>query len=185
MSAASSIASGLRGAVRLACGQSDGVARVEADDRVAIHSFWAIALCLPPVLCMRFMDWYESGVPPNAPVSLARYLILFVVGWLLFVLASHHMARSIDREKDWPRFIAIWSYCSVIENILIAAGGIPGAIGAPPILDEACQLITLGWAFWLEWYSIGLSLRVGPLTATIFLAVDIGIGIAMALAGGG
>jgi hypothetical protein len=185
MSVVSSITAGLRTALNLARGRPEGVALVPSDHGTAIHSFWAIALCLPPVLSMRLLDWLASGVPPHAAVALARYLILFVLGWLLFVVASHHMAKTIGREKDWPRFIAIWSYCSVIENCLIAVGGIPGAIGAPPMLDEACQLITLGWAFWLEWYSIGLSLRVGALTATVFLAVDIAIGVAMALAGGG
>lgn len=185
MSVLASVTSGLQSALLLARGRADGIALVQTDRDTAIRSFWAIPLCLPAVVCMKLIDWVEGGMPANPPLALGRHLMMFGVGWLMFVVLSHHMAGRIGRLADWPRFIAIWSYCSVIENTLIAIGGMPGAVGAPAIVDQACQLITIGWAFWLEWYSIGLSLRVGALTATIFLAVDIAIGVVIAMAGGG
>ena len=49
----------------------------------------------------------------------------------------------------------------VIENTIVAIGGLPGALGAPSIIDQAAGLATAGWAFWLEWYAIRLSLQVG------------------------
>jgi hypothetical protein len=101
----------------------------------------------------------------------------FLVGWLLFVWVSHSIAVAVNKSAQWPRFIAIWAYCSVIENTIVAIGGLPGALGAPSILDQAAGLATAGWAFWLEWYAIRLSLQVGPLLALLLLIVDFGIGI--------
>jgi hypothetical protein len=89
------------------------------------------------------------------------------------------MAVKLHRQAQWPRFIAIWAYCSIVENTLVAIGALPGALGAPTILDEACQLVTMGWALWLEWYAIRLSLQVGPLTAVLVLLVDFIIGTAL------
>jgi len=105
--------------------------------------------------------------------------LLFLIGWLLYVWVSHHLASVLNKQALWPRFIAIWSYCSVIENTLVALGGLPGALGAPSIVDEVSQLVTFGWALWLEWYAIRLTLQVGALTAMILLAVDFGIGVIM------
>lgn len=171
------VAAGLQGALLLARGRSEGVRLVDTDRTAVMRSFWAIPLCLPAVLCGKLLDWVASGIPANAPVSLGRYLLLFLIGWLLFVWFSEHMAKVIDRGAQWPRFIAVWSYCSVVENMLVALGGLPGALGAPSIVDQSCQLVMVGWAFWLEWYAIRLSLSVGVLTAAIFLAVDFWIGM--------
>jgi hypothetical protein len=179
MSVIGSVSAGIQGALLLARGRPEGVQLVEVDHAAAIRSFWAIPLSLPAVVCLKLLDWVVTGVPANVPLVLGRYLMLFLVGWLLFVWVSHHMASVLNKQTLWPRFIAIWSYCSVVENTLVALGGLPGALGAPSIVDEAAQLVTFGWALWLEWFAIRLSLQVGALTAMLFLAVDFGIGVVM------
>jgi hypothetical protein len=184
MSVIGSLSAGIQGALLLARGRSEGVQRVETDNTAAIHSFWAIPLCLPAVVCLKLLDWFASGIPSDPPLALGRYLLLFLVGWLAFVLVSHHLTAVISKQALWPRFIAVWAYCSVIENTLVAIGGLPGALGAPSIVDEAAQLVTIGWAFWLEWYAIRVSLQVGTLTALVFLGVDFGIGVLLTAAGG-
>jgi hypothetical protein len=178
-----SISSGVHSALLLARGRAGGVQLVENDRTAAIRSFWAIPLCLPAVVCLKLLDWLASGIPVNPPLVLGRYLLLFLVGWLLFVWISHHMAEAVNRQAQWPRFIAIWAYCSIIENTLVAIGGLPGALGAPSILDEAFQLVTIGWALWLEWYAIRLSLQVGALTAAVLLVVDFSIGVVLTALG--
>jgi hypothetical protein len=177
MSVIGTVSAGVYGAVLLARGRADGIQLVDTDNSAAIRSFWAIPLCLPSVVCLKLLDWLASGTPANVPVALGRHLLLFLVSWLLFVWISHHFASVLNKQSQWPRFIAVWSYCSVIENMLVTIGALPGALGAPSIINEVFELVTFGWALWLEWYAIRLSLQVGPLTAAVLLAVDISTGV--------
>jgi hypothetical protein len=179
MSLISTVSAGVHGALLLALGKPDGVRLVDTDRTAAIRSFWAIPLCLPAVVCLKLLDWVATGIPAHVSLVLGRYLLLFLVSWLLFVWFSHHIASVLNKQAQWPRFIAIWSYCSIIENTLVALGELPGALGAPSILDQAAQLVTFGWALWLEWYAIRLALQVGALTAVLLLAVDFSIGVIM------
>jgi hypothetical protein len=183
MSVIGSVSAGVQGALLLARGRPDGLNLVESDRVAAIRSFWAIPLSLPAVVCLKLLDWLATGIPSNVPLALGRYLLLFVVGWLLFVWISYYLAGMLNKQSQWPRFIAVWSYCSIVENILVALGGLPGALGAPSIVTQVVELVTFGWALWLEWYSIRLSLQVGALTAMVLLAVDIGIGVITAVTG--
>lgn len=183
MSVIGSVASGVQGALLLARGRPEGVQLVDSDHSAVVRSFWAIPLCLPAVVCLQLLDWLASGAPANVPMALSRYLMLFLIGWLAFVWMSHHLAARVQRQAQWPRFIAVWAYCSIIENTLVAIGALPGALGAPTILDEAFQLFTMGWALWLEWYAIRLSLQVGPLTAVLLLLVDFVIGTTLTAVG--
>jgi hypothetical protein len=103
-----------------------------------------------------------------------------VVGWLVFVEVTHRLAPMIGRAERWGRFIAVWNWCNVIEGVLVIAGGIPGTLGAPAIVDQACELIAIGWALWLEWYATRLALGVGPLRAASLVLLDQSIGIMLA-----
>lgn len=174
------VANGIRGALLLARGQPRGVYLVENNHAAAAHSQWSIALSLPAVVSMKLLGWI-GGLPANAPLALGRYLLLFVIGWLLFVWASHALAERLNLAGRWPRFIALWSYCSVVENTLFALGVLPGALGVPSVIAEACELVTLGWALWLDWYAVRVGLDVSPLAAVGLVLVDVGIGIAMGM----
>jgi hypothetical protein len=64
--------------------------------------------------------------------------------------------------------------------VLVVLGGVPGVLGVPAVVDQACELVTIGWALWLEWYATRLALDVGPLTATWLVLLDQSIGIFLA-----
>jgi hypothetical protein len=180
MSALSTVTAGLHGALRLAHGKADGVALASADQRSALHSFWAIAFCLPSVLARLLMVWAEDGAPVHVAHLAGREVIVFVLGWLLFVELTHLLAPLLGRTERWPRFIAVWNWCNVIEGVLVIIGGLPGLFGAPSIIAEASELITIGWALWLEWYATRLALGVAAGTAAAFVLLDQVIGILLA-----
>ena len=171
---------GLNAALRLARGRADGVVLVPGDRKTVIRSFWSVALCLPTVVCRLAMSWVVAGVPSDALHLLGREVIVFVVGWLVFVEVTHRLAPLIGRAERWARFIALWNWCNVVEGVLIIIGGIPGMLGAPAIVDEACELIAIGWALWLEWYATRLAFGVTPVTAILFVLLDQSIGIMLA-----
>ncbi len=179
MSVLGSVSAGIQGALLLARGRPEGIQLVDTDRVAAIRAFWAIPLSLPAVVCLKLLDWLATGIPTNVPLSLGRYLLLFLVGWLLFVWVSHPLAAMLNKQSQWPRFIAVWSYCAIIENTLVAIGGLPEVLGAPSIVSQAAELVTIGWALWLEWYAIRLALQVGPVIALILVIVDFVIGAFM------
>jgi len=160
MSVVAAVNSGLHGALRLARGKADGAAMVSSDMRGAALSFWALPVCLPTVICLRLMDWADTGRPANAGHELARDLLVFVAGWLLYAVVTHRLAPRFGRQDRWPHFIAAWNWCNVVENLLLVFGGIPALLGAPHVVDQVSQLFTMGWALWLEWYAVRLTL--GP-----------------------
>jgi hypothetical protein len=171
---------GLQGALLLARGRADGATLVESDQRGAARSFWALPVCLPTVVCLRLMDWAGSGLPRDAAHDLGSNLLVFIAGWLLFAVLTHGLAPRFGRATRWPHFIAAWNWCNVVENLLLVFGGIPGLLGAPHYIDEASQLVTMGWALWLEWYAARLTFGVGPLLATLLVILDQAIGLTLA-----
>ena len=68
----------------------------------------------------------------------------------------------------------------MIEGVLVVIGAVPGTLGVPAIIDQACALITIGWALWLEWYATRLAFGVGTLTAIWLVVLDQAIGIFLA-----
>ncbi len=180
MNGLASVAAGLSGAVRLAMGKPDGVVLVPGDRTTAVRSFWAIAFCVPSVLCRLFMAWSEDGIPANVGHLIGRELIVFILGWLVFVEVTHFLAPLLGRADRWGRFIAVWNWCNVVEGALVIIGGLPGLLGAPDIVAQASELITIGWALWLEWYASRLAFGVGAGTAAGLVLLDQAIGIILA-----
>lgn len=175
-----SVTSGISAALRLARGRADGVVLVPGDRATIARSFWSIAFCVPSVIGRLLMSWMETGIPSDAAHLAGRELIVFVLGWLIFVDVTHRLAPLLGKADRWGRFVAVWNWCNVIEGILVIIGGIPGILGAPAIIDQACELVAIGWALWLEWYATRLALGVGPLAATALVLLDQSIGIMLA-----
>lgn len=180
MNLATSVVAGLCGAVLLTVGQARGILLIEADPRGAGRSFWAIAFCVPIVVCLRLLE--VGGPLPAAPLrAISRHVLVFVVAWLLFALLSHVIAPRFRRTHLWPHMIAAWNWCGVTENALLLIGAVPGLLGAPDFVDQAAQVFTFGWALWVEWYAIRLSFGAGPLLAAWLVMVDQTIGLAVTL----
>jgi hypothetical protein len=180
MSSVSTVTSGLHAALRLARGRPDGAVLIAGDRESIVRSFWSIALCLPSVICRLLMSWAVSGVPEDALHSAGREVVVFVLGWLVFVEVTHRVAPLIGRAERWGRFIAVWNWCNVVEGVLVVVGAIPGTLGAPEIIGQACELVTIGWALWLEWYATRLAFGVGRATATWLVLLDQAIGVFLA-----
>jgi len=180
MNALMTMAAGLSGAARLAFGKADGAVLVAGDQRTAARSFWAIPFALPSVVCRLLMVWSAEGIPVQPARQMGRELIIFVLGWLLFVELTHALAPAIGRAQRWPRFIALWNWCNVVEGMLIVVGGLPALLGAPEIISQAAELVTIGWALWLEWYATRLTLDVSTPMAIGVVLLDQVLGILLA-----
>ena len=180
MSLAASVANGLQGALLLARGRVEGLRYVETDMAGAARSFWAIAICLPAFICLRLLAWTEAGTPPHLAHSFALDLLSYVLGWCGFAVLSHRLVSAMGLGDRWPRAIALWNWCNVVQYLLLVVFSIPGLLGAPALLDQVAQLIGVGWALWLEWFAFRLTLGLGAIAAAGLVTLDVAIGILLA-----
>ena len=88
-----------------------------------------------------------------------------------------------DWAQRWPRCIALWNWCNVVQYLLLVVFSIPGLLGAPALLDQAAQLVGLGWALWLEWFAFRLTLGIGVVAAAGLVVLDVAIGVLLAAVG--
>ncbi len=174
---------GLSGAMRLACGQADGVRIMQDALGGVAGSFRALALCMPILIALRLMAWSDTVIPANPGRVLSRDMAMFTVAWLGFAVFSWHLSGLFKRQENWPRFIVAWNWCSVVQNLLVLAGAVPQFLGAPTILSQVAQFVVMGWALWLEWYAVRLTLGVGMLTAAWIVLIDESLSLTVASIG--
>jgi len=87
--------------------------------------------------------------------------------------------RALGRAAYWPRFIAAWNWCNVVQYLLLVLAGIPVLLGAPAWIDQTAGLVALGWALWIEWFAVRVALDVSGVAAFGMVALDIGIGLVL------
>jgi hypothetical protein len=180
MSLTDSISSGLRAAFLLARGRSEGMRHVQAGVDGVQSSFWALAVSAPAIVCLQLIVWVQDRVPADASHVLALDMMSYVVGWLGFVVVSYYVVPLFNAAPHWGRFVVAWNWCNVVENMLLVVGSVPGLLHAPPAIDEASQIITTGWALWIEWYATTLALGASGLAAAALVILDQLIGLLLA-----
>ena len=180
MTVASSVASGLHAALLLARGRADGVRLLTDDMAEARRSFWASIVCLPAFVCLRLLSWRSGTLPADPAHAFALDLLCYAIGWIGFALLSWRLANAFGLAARWPRCIALWNWCNVVQYLLLVVFSIPGLLGAPPALDQAAQIFALCWALWLEWFAFRLTLAIGVVPAAGLVALDLAIGVVLA-----
>ena len=175
------VGTALHGAFLLARGRADGLLLIaappETEMATAARSFWAIALCLPAFLCLHLLDWASGAMPASPARELALDLLGYVIGWVGFALLSHRLAGAMGRGRQWPRFIATWNWCNVVQYLMLVAAGVLTLLGLPPLLSQTVWLVAMGWALWLEWYATRLALAVPGAAAAALVALDFALGL--------
>ncbi len=177
MSTYQSMSVSLHGAMLLARGQARGVLMMDiAPSRVA-RCLWAIPLSLLPVLYLATLDWPNSVAGSTIVVTLVRESLIFAVAWLAFMVITHRIALGLNRGPLWAPMIVAWAWCNVPENLLMVLGTLPGTLGAPHIVDQVAQIVTFGWALWIEWFAFRVTFRIGPLLAVWLVMIDQSTGL--------
>jgi len=157
----------------LARGRAAGLAAFENTLPVAAYSFRAAAICLP--IFMFFKD--QASAPADVALTLLVDLLLFVASWAGFALASLYLARALGVAEAWPRFIAAWNWCAVVQYLALAGLSLPGLLLSNGSLLDLGGLLALFFALWMEWFVARHALRLTALGAAGFVALDLGIAV--------
>ena len=167
---------GLRAALLLAGGRADGVVLMGGESPAhqmarARHSFVALLLCLPLFLGLQLLEGGEFGE------ATLRGLASVVLGWLGYAVLSQALAASLGRAVLWPRFLALWSWCNLVQYLLMAAAAVPGLLGAPGLVVQVAWVVALGWALWLQWSATRLALALSGWAAAMLVVADYALGV--------
>ena len=171
-----SVTRGLRAALLLARGRVDGLDLVaeggpEEQRLRAWQSFVALLLCLPI-----FLGVQELARGSQAG-SLLRDIAGFVLSWLGYAVLSHALAGAMGRAVLWPRFVALWNWCNLVQYLLLGAALVPIVLGVPALVAQTVWLVAMGWALWLQWSATRLGLGLSGGRAALMVAVDMGLGL--------
>jgi hypothetical protein len=157
----------------LARGRAAGLAAFENTLPVAAYSFRAAAICLP--IFMFFKD--QTSAPDDVVLTLFVDFLLFAASWAGFALASLYLAKALGVADSWPRFIAAWNWSAVVQYLALVALSLPGLLLGKGSLLDLGGLLALLFALWMEWFIARHALRLSPLGAAGFVALDLGIAV--------
>lgn len=173
------IRAGLSGAFTLALGRREGMDRLPADPLAPALSFWAAAICLPAFVLLRLMAWSTTTAPDQPLRTLLAGILLYIIGWAGYAVASHRAVAALGRSPLWPRYIVAWNWCNVVQYALFLAASVPALLGVPDWMQQALSLIALFWALWLEWFAARLALQASAMAAFLLVGLDVLIGLVL------
>ena len=170
------IGAGLAAAFRLARGWPDGMDRLPPQDppRLAVRSFLALGLCaaLEPLQSWLGGPMDATGLSRVTFHSLARDVMVTVVSWLAFAVISHRVAVKTGHAGLWPRYIAAWNWCNLLQSLMLAAALGASRLGLPDLLSQTVILVILGWMTWLGYFIARVGLGFGVWLGVAMVALD-------------
>ena len=178
MLSAREAASSLYGAYRLARRDAGGLDYFDASLDGFWRSFYAAAFIAPPfalLLALRYAD----GMVAASPLRYAAIeSIAYVIAWVAFPVAMLMVARTLDREKQFMRFIVAYNWAAVLQNALylpIPMMGMTGVLSASVAngLGMVALLVILGYS----WFITKTALEVSSSAAAGVVALDLGLSI--------
>jgi hypothetical protein len=87
------------------------------------------------------------------------------------------LAKALGVADSWPRFIAAWNWSAVVQYLALVALSLPGLLLGKGSLLDLGGLLALLFALWMEWFIARHALRLSPLGAAGFVALDLGIAV--------
>jgi len=72
----------------------------------------------------------------------------------------------------WPRYIAAWNWCSLLQSVMLVGGLTTAMIGLPDWVSQTVVLVIVFWAVWLEYFVARVALGFSGLQAVAMVALD-------------
>jgi len=168
----------LYGAYRLARFDAGGMTHFDATPGGFWKSFFA-AVVVAPLYLLLLAVRIENGSPDVDPARfMAVESIAYVIGWVIYPLVMATVARLIDRERHYVRYIVAYNWASVWQNvvylpvaILSVAGLLTG--GAGGLLALGALAVVLVYA----WFVARTALDIPGLFAVPLVGLDITLGL--------
>lgn len=167
------IVTSLYGAYRLARFDAKGMDFFDASAGGFWRSFWA-AVLVAPVYLFLLMVRYSSE---SGEVSLSHFLTVeamaYVIAWLAFPVVMASLARTLDREAFFIRYIVAYNWAAVLQNALYLPIAILASAGV--LADNVANmlgLMALSVVVIYTWFVTRTALEVAAGTAAGIVGLD-------------
>jgi hypothetical protein len=165
----------LTGALRLARGDSGGLACFDPSEAGFWHSFRAGVLCYPLYLILLAFP-IELGTPPELDPwrVVAVETIHYVISWVAFPLLMLPVVDWLQRSDRYFGFMVAYNWCQVPQTVVFGAVALAGAAGLLSaegmlIADLVAGLAALVY----EWFVSRVALAVSRPKAALVVLVDV------------
>ena len=178
MAPLSEIIKSLYGALRLARGDTGGMAFFNATEQGFWRSFTA-AILIAPLFALLLTIRYHVN---EAGVSLLRFTaietIAYVVSWVAFPLLLFHLTDILGTGHRFVRYIVAYNWASVLQNLLY----LPFALLVEAHLVQGAGstffgIILLGLVLLYTWFVTRTALEVTNLLAAGLVMIDLVLSI--------
>lgn len=167
------IFTGLYGAYRLAHFDDRGMQYFDATIRGFWRSFFAAVLVAPLFLALVLVRYPTLA----KEVALSRFVVIeaiaYIIAWVAFPVVMVSVARAIDRDHYFIRYIVAYNWAAVLQNALYLPIAIMASAG---ILADAAAT-TLGLLALLAiviyvWFITRTALDIPPGLAAGIVGMD-------------
>jgi len=143
----------------------------------SIAGFWRsfrVALLIAPVYALlipRQLDMIKPTVGWQHIILVQ--ILTYVVSWLLYPAVAYELCRRIEREAEYPGYIAVYNWSTIILVSASLLVWLPtfGGITAPETSDALGFLIYHLFYIYL-WFLARTALKIEPLNAVGLILVD-------------
>lgn len=177
----SEILRSLYGAYRLARFDAGGLAFLDCTIGGFWRSFFAAVIIAPIYAAMLGVRFTNEALNTTPFRFLAVELIAYVIGWVAFPLLMTTLARVLDREPHYLRYIVAYNWASVWQNILYLPLAILSLSRAVPEGPAGLLiLVVLSFVFVYSWFIARAALDIPGLLAIPLVTLDIGLSLTIA-----
>lgn len=170
------------GAWRLARLDPHGLSYFNATETGFWRSFFAALLTAPVYILMVALDYAQQ--PLAASDGEGRIVIVhaiaYAISWTAFPLAMATVARLIDRQRHYIRYIVAHNWGNVLEMALFLPVTVVAASGVPQLVVLPAVAMLLIFAY--RWYVTRTALEITGFQAMAIVGVDLALDIALMMA---
>lgn len=163
----------LYGATRLARLDAGGLRFFDITDQGFWRSFFAAVVVAPlygVLLLIRYLNFLE-------PIPLFRFIALeaiaYVIAWVAFPLLMASLARMLERDEFYIRYIVAYNWAAVLQNLLYIPIAILAAAGVLSIaVSNTLGLMALALIVVYAWFITRTALEVAAGMAAGIVGLD-------------
>lgn len=173
-------ANSLFGAWRLARLDPRGLAFFNVTEAGFWHSFFAAVICAPAYALVVMLDYpHLAGFASDTRI-ISVHIIAYVINWTAFPLAVASASRWLGREELYVRYIVVFNWAKVLENMLFLPAKALAATGMPWL--TILPGLTAFLVFSYKWYVARTALMIDGSHAVAVIGLDLFIDILLMLA---